>query len=749
VGTKDTSPVSSKAFDHRGSVSTRIILVQTIVVLVVMAANGTITYIKDSQRLNASLHQREEQMIKRLPSNLATPLWNVDVPSLDSVITTEMMDPDVQAIIITTTSGTSGRIRNASGAPVAWNERDRPSLRAPGLTDLKAGITYRGEDIGTVDIFLSDRSIGNELRATLFQTVLLVIFVIGLLSLSTQLIIRILVARPLRLVDRALMQIAGGDLNKLVSFPSSNEIGLLARTFNIMAEKLQRTMEDLRQSEEKFRIAFRSIPVSTTLSRLSDGTYLDVNEGFTRSMGYTAEEVLGKTALELGIWDSLADRERLLQELRTTGQVVDFQVRLRRKDGGITIGLMSARILSIGGEKVLLSLLRDITTELELEEKFRQAQKMEAVGRLAGGVAHDFNNLLIPMLSYSEMLKETLQPEDNRNEMLNEIIHAGERAAGLTRQILAFSRKQVLDMKALDLSALVQDIKKMMERLLPENVEIQTKLEPGIWVLADPIQVEQILMNLAVNASDAMPNGGTLSITTTAELLDSTTGGRFADDPVPGRYAVMAVRDTGHGMDAETVGHIFEPFFTTKDQGKGTGLGLATVFGIVKQHQGHIWVYSEPGYGTTFKIYLPILASAGITTPAAAPEPKSLEGTETIMVVEDDEHVRSLVCQALKSHSYNVIVPRNANDAVGLIDAATSENHPQLLLTDVIMPGMNGVELQQKISARVPTIRVLFMSGYTDDVIARHKLIEKGANFLQKPFAVRDLLRKVRTILDG
>jgi two-component system cell cycle sensor histidine kinase/response regulator CckA len=527
------------------------------------------------------------------------------------------------------------------------------------------------------------------------------------------------------------------------------ELRSMHRSAPARAAEQARLETSLRESEEKFRLAFHANPLSINLNRMTDGMYLDINEGFTRLMGYTPEDVLGKSSLELSIWVDPTDRQKLVSGLTSTGRVDGLRARFRRKNGDIGIGVMSARVLKIGGETVVLSLTSDITQEVDLEERFRQAQKMEAIGRLAGGVAHDFNNLLIPILSYAEMVKESMSPDDQRRSMLDEILRAGNRAAGLIRQILAFSRKQVLEVRSLDLGALVKDLKKMLVRLLKEDIELRTELKTGICVRADRTQIEQILMNLAVNSGDAMPDGGVITISVQEETLVGGMIGRFAEEPTPGRYAVIAVRDTGIGMDGATQQHVFEPFFTTKAAGKGTGLGLATVFGIVKQHGGYIWVYSEHGLGTTFKIYLPLCEGAVEAALQAPRPPQAFEGSEAILVVDDERSVRTLVCDALAAHGYRVIAAENTAAALRMLEDGRLNEGLRLLVTDVIMPGMNGKELHHILQNSIASLRVLFMSGYADEVIGRHGLIEAGVNFLQKPFEVQGLLLKVRAVLDG
>ncbi|MCB9079499.1 MAG: PAS domain S-box protein [Anaerolineaceae bacterium] len=388
-----------------------------------------------------------------------------------------------------------------------------------------------------------------------------------------------------------------------------------------------------------------------------------------------------------------------------------------------------------------------ITERKNLEEQYYQAQKMEAIGHLAGGVAHDFNNILVPIIGYAELGMMNLSSGDPLYKDLDLIRQAAQRAADLTRQILAFSRKQILQMHVLDLNPLIIDFEKMLQRLIGEDIELETFLAADLHpVKADQSQLEQVLLNLVINARDAMPEGGALTIETANVYLDETYLKNHIDIQGAGHYAMLAVSDTGHGMDAATQARIFDPFFTTKARGKGTGLGLATVFGIIRQHQGYIWVYSEPGRGTTFKIYLPQAESIGLAPVAAVTlEPHSLFGAETILVVEDEAMVRKLTVETLETHGYHVLEAKSITHARQL--AADYRETIHLLLTDVIMPGMNGRELYQNLRERQPGLRVLYMSGYTDNVIVHHGILYEGINFLQKPFTILKLLQKVRTVL--
>ncbi|MFO0665396.1 MAG: ATP-binding protein [Polyangiaceae bacterium] len=380
------------------------------------------------------------------------------------------------------------------------------------------------------------------------------------------------------------------------------------------------------------------------------------------------------------------------------------------------------------------------------EEQLRQAQKLEAVGRLAGGIAHDFNNLLSVILSYSEILSSDLQPNDAARADLDEIKKAGQRAAELTRQMLAFSRQQILDLRILDLNDIIGNVNKMLARVIGEDIEFKLPMAPKLAkVKADPGQIEQVLMNLVVNARDAMPTGGKLTIETSNVELDASYA-QEQEGVTPGPYVMMAVSDTGTGIDKATQAHVFEPFFTTKEVGKGTGLGLSTVFGIVKQSGGNIRLYSEPGVGTSFKIYLPRAEGKTDWKLANSESTQEARGTETILLVEDEDQVRGVAVGILKRAGYHVLEARSPAEAL-LID----EQHPtkiHLLLTDVVMPKMNGRLLAERIGSTRAGIKTIFMSGYTDNVVVQHGVLDSGASFLQKPFTPDSLTRKVRQVLD-
>jgi signal transduction histidine kinase/CheY-like chemotaxis protein len=389
---------------------------------------------------------------------------------------------------------------------------------------------------------------------------------------------------------------------------------------------------------------------------------------------------------------------------------------------------------------------RDVTEQRHLEEQFRQSQKMEAVGQLAGGIAHDFNNLLTAILGNTQLLLRDLPPGDAKRGDVEEIRKASERAASLTRQLLAYSRRQMLQPEILDLNVVVVEMDKMLRRLIGEHITLATVLASDLGrVRADPNQIEQVIVNLAVNARDAMEAGGKLTIeTANVELDDAFAQAHLG--AVPGSYAMLAVTDTGHGMDATVRAHLFEPFFTTKEVGKGTGLGLATVYGIVKQSGGYISVYSETGRGSSFKVYLPRIETAAdhSATPSRGGPAR---GSETVLVVEDEPAVLSLSCRALEAQGYVVLRATDAETAQRIVERHGGTIH--LLLTDVVMPGLSGRELADRLTVKRPGIRVLYMSGYPGDAVVQHGALPSGTAFLQKPFSPDGLARKVRDVLDA
>jgi len=629
----------------------------------------------------------------------------------------------------------------------------------------------------------------------------------------------------------------------------------------------QKAEKALRESEEKFALAFAASPDSVNINRLEDGLYVEINKGFTDLTGYTREDVIGRTSLEIDIWQDPADRQRMIDLLKQQGFCENFEARFRRKDGSLASALMSARTISLHNVPHLISITRDITqtqkdeadlkrlkvaiehasevivitdaeghiqyanpafekvtgytiedafqqnprflksgmhtetfyselwktissgqtwtgrlvnkkkngtlyteeatispvfdsqrrivnyvaikrdiTEhLKLEAQYLQAQKMESVGRLTGGVAHDFNNILAVILGYTEMALAQTDASQKLHTFLERIYDAANRSADIVRQLLAFSRNQTIAPKVLDLNETVEGMLKMLHRLIGEDIDLVWLPAPDLApIKMDPVQIDQILANLCVNAQDAIKGAGTVTIETKRVCLDEDACASNTDF-IPGEYVMLAVSDTGCGMDKNIAEQIFEPFFTTKGQ-LGTGLGLATVYGIVKQNNSFIKVASEPGKGTTIRIYLPIHEDGPIWREAKKLAQPHMSQGETILLVEDDPTILELSCSMLERLGYRVLATDSPSEALRL--AAEQRGQIDLLITDVVMPEINGKELSQQLLAQHPKLKLIYISGYTADVIAHHGVLDEGINFLQKPFSINDLSTKIKEVLD-
>jgi two-component system cell cycle sensor histidine kinase/response regulator CckA len=510
---------------------------------------------------------------------------------------------------------------------------------------------------------------------------------------------------------------------------------------------LRRAEAELRSSEARFRTFVDHATDGFFLTARDGCVVLDVNEQACTSLGYAREELIGMTpaAFDAGLD---GDAEQALRARLDAGEVVSFETAHRRKDGTVFPVEIRMRPFSVGGERFHVSLARDISERKRLEEELRQAQKMEAVGRLAGGVAHDFNNLLTVINGCGEMLLSGMSSGEPQRELVAEVLRAGERAAALTRQLLAFSRKQILQPRVVDVNARLGEITSMLRRLIGEDIRLVVSAGVDVAMTRiDPGQFEQAVINLVVNARDAMPGGGVISIETANVEVETWSSGARVESNC-GRFVLLTVRDTGNGMDDATKARIFEPFFTTKDQGAGTGLGLAMVYGFVHQSGGHVEVVSEVGKGATFRIYLPRVDVAEPEV-VIAPPPRLLapNGIETVLLVEDEEPVRSLSRTILCSCGYSVIDAGDGEDA--LRRAELHGGHIDLLISDLVMPRMSGRRLAELLLQVRPSLRVLFMSGYAKDVVRTPGASESDFAMLPKPFTPVGLARKVREVLDA
>jgi len=609
------------------------------------------------------------------------------------------------------------------------------------------------------------------------------LLLIGLMFVATKLMVTDRLRRITRHFAEAAQQSDYSTMEP-VRETAEDEIGVMARSFNALAEKLQeyyvslsqqvqektrayeqlkievkdrqRAERALRNAEARYRGIFENAAFGILQSTV-EGVLVSANPAMARIMGWPSDTDLASR--HPNIWDVLLPereaREGLFSDL-DAGPVLDHIVPLRDGSGvkkWLSLNLWKSHD-PVHGTEIIEAMVEDVTEQRiseqkqkQLEIQLRQAQKMESIGRLAGGVAHDFNNLLSSIIGYSELALMKLPADSQVVGDIETVRAAGEKAEELTRQLLAFSRKQMLEPRPVDIDEVVRGMMKILSMSLGEDIRLEFRANAGNGIVhADSGQMEQVIMNLAVNSRDAMPNGGSIVIETSRTSVDEEHLERNPEIGL-GDYGVISVSDTGSGMTAEVREKIFEPFFTTKEKGKGTGLGLATVYGIVKQHGGHIQVYNEPGGGTTFRIYLPLISTGPVEGRGKPEKETGYGGTETILVVDDDRFIRNLVVDTLESFGYTLIGAASGEEALRLMSAWKDPVH--LLLTDVIMPGMNGKELAEQVKARYPGMPVLYMSGYSGDVIAHRGLLDAGVEYLQKPLTPSRLLKRVREILDG
>jgi len=621
----------------------------------------------------------------------------------------------------------------AYGTPLLYGGGTIPVALPTGLSLLVLGV-------GTVlaagpDVWPLDRLVGDEPRARMLR---------AFLPATAGLVVLI------GLLDARLGGLFGGDRVLIAAWFAVIGVALVAllvsRLSRLIASEIDRANAEQHRAERRYREMFEQSVAGMTTTRVSDGHVIMCNEACARIFGYgSPAEFMKQQARDL--WWDPAERDQLVAALRESPGVRNFEARMKRKDGTPAWVMCNVTLReSADGEAILESILVDVSDRKSLEQQLWQAQKLDALGSLAGGVAHDFNNLLTAIIGYADILREDLGENSRYTEDLNEILKASDRATALTRQLLAFSRRQPFEPKALRLDERVQDIEKMLRRLLGPPVHLVTATDGDLSaVLADPNQLEQVLLNLAVNSRDAMPNGGTVTIETRNVRIDEPYAQGASLVPT-GSYVMLAVSDTGTGMTPETLSRLFEPFFTTKEKGKGTGLGLATVYGIVKQSQGHVIVYSEPGIGTTFKCFFPVSdARPRVSRPVQMPV--KVKGTETILLVEDEEPIRVLAVTALERCGYRVLP---AGDGDAAMTLATDHDGPiHLLLSDGVLSGVRVPELLRRFVAQRPDTRILLMSGYSQEAVFQHDIVAPNTAFLPKPFTIRQLTERVREVLDS
>jgi len=538
------------------------------------------------------------------------------------------------------------------------------------------------------------------------------------------------------------------------SYVNVTDRGYIARDNSGAALRMIGAMTDITERSRseaaiRFQAQLLNAVQQAVVATDPDGIVIFWNKFAENLYGWSAEEAVGQTIQELTPSPFLREHGAEIVERGAAGGAWTGEFLVQGKSGKAFPALLTTSPVRDEHGTVLgfVTVSIDLTERRNLEEQFRQSQKMDAVGRLAGGIAHDFNNLLTVIRLNTEIIMDGLDPTDPRSEDVKQIRTAAERASGLTRQLLAFSRKQILQPRVLDMNSVVGNVEPMLRRLIGEDITITTTSSARGYIVADPGQLEQVLMNLVVNARDAMPQGGQITIETRSVELDEHYTSEHAP-VIAGRYVMLAVGDNGIGMSRDTREHAFDPFFTTKEAGKGTGLGLATVYGIVKQSGGYVWIYSEPELGTTLKLYFPEVSSSAAfaTIEPRTASTETRRGSETILLVEDEEAVRSLTSRILKKQGYRVMAAQHGREAMEI--ATREEGRIDLVLTDVVMPGMNGRGLVERLTGIRPSIKSLYMSGYTDDDIIRRGFIEPSKSFLQKPFTSDALLQTVRKVLD-
>ncbi len=620
----------------------------------------------------------------------------------------------------------------AYGTPLLYGGGTIPVALPTGLSLLVLGVATvlaAGPKVWPLEPLLGDAPRARMLRAFLPATAGLVV-VIGLL-------------------DSRLGAVFGGDRVLIAAWFAVIGVALVgllvSRLSRRIATEIDRANAEQHQAERRYRDMFEQSLAGVSTTRAADGRILLCNEALAKIFGYdSAAEFMTHRARDL--WWDPADRDRMLAALRESRVLRNYEVQMRRKDGKpIWLSCNVTLREDENGDTLLENFTVDISDRKSLEQQLWQAQKLDALGSLAGGVAHDFNNLLTAIIGYADILRDDLGADSRHAEDLNEIIKASARATALTGQLLAFSRKQPFEPKSLRLDDRVADMEKMLRRLLGPPVRLVTATDADLApIMADPNQLEQVVLNLAVNSRDAMTHGGTLTIETRNVRLDEPYAHGATAVP-PGAYVMLAVSDTGMGMSPETLARLFEPFFTTKEKGKGTGLGLSTVYGIVKQSQGHVLVYSEPGVGTTFKCYFPISeARPRVSRPTLAPV--EVAGTETLLLVEDEAPIRVLAETALGRLGYTVLSAHDGDAAMAL--AATHRGPIHLLLSDGVLSGVRVPELLRRFVAQRPETKILLMSGYSQEAVFQHDIVAPSTAFLAKPFTIRQLTERVREVLD-
>ncbi|MDH4231863.1 MAG: PAS domain S-box protein [Nitrospirota bacterium] len=670
------------------------------------------------------------------------------------VLTSLSVRPSVTYAVILNTNG--DKFASYGTAPGGFGENgrrpdDRLRSPLPGYLQITQEIEREGIAIGSLILVDDMRGMKRARLIAVWMMLIAVLISTGIVFVMISFLQR-LISRPVLSLSSAAERISKErDFSLRVEKHGNDEVGQLVDNFNAMIGQIEKRNLELLSSEKRFRTLVDQA-VDAFFLFDPEGRIVDVNQRACDSLGYTRDELLSLSVKDIDAGEAaVRSDEKAWENLQPHVPVTNETVH-RRKDGSTLTVEVRLGIMEISGRLFIMGLARDISERRRSEEEkkklefqLQQAQKMEAIGHLAGGIAHDFNNMLTAIIGYGNLLNMKIGEKSPLKNYVEQILNSSEKSADLTRQLLAFSRNQIISPKQRDLNQLITGMEKLLNRIIGEDIELMTRLtDKALPVMVDTGQIEQVLMNLCTNARDAMPNGGCLSVVTKTVHLDEDYIAASGIEKA-GIYALMSVSDSGKGMDETTRLRIFEPFFTTKEVGKGTGLGLAIVYGIIKQHGGHITVYSEPGKGTTFKIYLPLVEpveEAEATAEMIVPK----GGTETILVAEDNEDVRKLERKVLEGVGYTVIEAVDGEDAINKFEE--NKERIQLALLDVIMPKKSGKEVYDRIKKVKPGMKILFTSGYTSDVISTKGILEEKMSFISKPVSPNDLLVKIREILD-
>lgn len=743
------------------SLSTRVITVLVLITTIVLTVYGVSRLRQNREQEMRDLDTWLSVSADQLQTASAAALWNFDMAQLDKVLDVCMKDRAFAGVVIKSGNKVYARARNKQWAPVSRE----PDPDQAGIISRGGPIVYSGQPLGTMTIYATTRFMNAELKTRMYHQVANILFMDLILIASLYLILNRMILKPLKELERYAVSVSSGAMHgaDLGRFAFNGEMEVLRSSLENMVTLLEARYDELQQeakrfgeSETRFRALVNTIPDLIWLKD-ADGVYLSCNKTFERFFGVPEADIVGKTDydfVEKELADSFREHDRIAM---AAGKPSSNEEWITFRDNGQKAMLYTTKMPMYDNGGALIGILgvgRDVSDfkrneeeRAKLEDQLHQVQRIESVGRLAGGVAHDFNNMLSVILGYTSLALLEVKPDQRLHGKLEEIRKAAERSADLTRQLLAFARKQAIAPEVLDLNETVAGMLNMLQRLIGEDIRLTWRPAADLWpAKVDPTQIDQILANLCVNARDSISGIGTIDITTGNRDIGKEY---CAQNPnaTPGEYVTITVADSGCGMDKETMEHIFEPFFTTKALGEGTGLGLATVYGAVRQNGGFITIYSETGMGTEFTIYLPRHAGEAGHSPKEAVEEPAPGGAETILLVEDEPAILEMAATMLAMQGYTVLQANTPGEAVRLAGGNAGEIH--LLMTDVVMPEMNGRDLAKKLQALHPRLKSLFMSGYTADVIAHHGVLDEGVHFIQKPFTLPVLAVKVREALDG